>query len=157
MCVYSSKTSKHFFEAACPIIAYTNSWNNRLGEVIGGIVLQLIRSLFHGTSLDKAVVQIMRAIHCFFDDLPSHLPMKMDQLTRLISFFPIRYHILEWSTVSGMRCMCIVISTMCLWKALLLSNFKILNLPNEFFGVNIDELAIERRKSVWFISLQPVS
>jgi hypothetical protein len=43
---------------------------------------------------------------------------------------------------------------MCLWKALLLSNFKILNLPNEFFGVNIDELAIERRKSVWFISLQ---
>ena len=72
------KPSKHF-EAARPIIAYTNSWNNRLGEVIGGVVLQLIRSLFRETSLDKDVVQIMRAIHYVFDDLPSHLPINMDQ------------------------------------------------------------------------------
>ena len=59
------KPSK-FFESARPIISYTDSWNCRLGQVVGGIVLQLCRSLFHNISLDQDVIQIMEAIHSVF-------------------------------------------------------------------------------------------
>jgi hypothetical protein len=72
------KPSK-FFESARPIISYTDSWNCRWGQVVGGIVLQLCRSLFHNISLDHDVIQIMEAIHSVFTDLPSEVPVRLDQ------------------------------------------------------------------------------
>lgn len=67
------------FESARPIISYTDSWNCWLGQVVGGIVLQPCRSLFHNISLDQDASQIMETTHSVFTDLPSEVPVRLDQ------------------------------------------------------------------------------
>lgn len=66
------KPSK-FFESARPNISYTGSWNCRLGQVVGGIVLQLCCSLLHNISLDQDVLQIMKTIQSAFSEVPVQL------------------------------------------------------------------------------------
>ena len=72
------KPSK-MFNKARPIISYTLSWNEKLGQFIGHLVLSLISSIFGDVSLDRKVVDIILGFHRLFRDVPCQWELDFEQ------------------------------------------------------------------------------
>ena len=67
------------FNKARPIISYTLSWNEKLGQFIGHLVFSLISSIFGDVSLDRKVVDIILGFHRLFRDVPCQWELDFQQ------------------------------------------------------------------------------